>query len=114
MSLNTIINFRSTEEEKRLMIREAARRGATLSAFLTLLWEEDKDRRLNAFRMKNYVRMITRRLVKQGILKRTPCVFCGNPKVEAHHEDYLNPYKVRWLCRDCHCGVQKEEDHVKS
>ena len=30
------------------------------------------------------------------------CEICGNPKVDAHHDDYSRPRDVRWLCRAHH------------
>lgn len=40
--------------------------------------------------------------LKNGSLKKMPCVKCGNQKSEAHHEDYSKPLEVKWLCRPCH------------
>jgi hypothetical protein len=36
--------------------------------------------------------------IRDGRLKRMPCVICGNLKSEAHHEDYSKPLEVMWLC----------------
>lgn len=36
--------------------------------------------------------------IRDGRLKREPCEKCGIQFVEAHHEDYRQPLKVRWLC----------------
>lgn len=37
--------------------------------------------------------------IRRGIIKRGPCVECGTPKADAHHNDYLQPLEVVWLCR---------------
>lgn len=39
--------------------------------------------------------------IRSGILIQQPCEKCGN-KAEAHHDDYLKPLSVRWLCRKHH------------
>lgn len=49
--------------------------------------------------------------VRDGRLIRKSCERCGNPKSEAHHDDYGEPLIVRWLCRRCHerhhCDVRE-------
>ena len=40
--------------------------------------------------------------VRDGRLKREPCLFCGAEKVHAHHRDYSKPLDVLWLCPKCH------------
>lgn len=40
--------------------------------------------------------------VNRGKIKRDPCVECGNPKTEGHHEDYSKPLEVIWLCTKHH------------
>lgn len=40
--------------------------------------------------------------IKSGKLVREPCEVCGDEKVQARHDDYSNPLKVRWLCKKCH------------
>ena len=41
---------------------------------------------------------MVRRAIRLGRLVRKPCEVCGAAKVEAHHDDYLKPLDVRWLC----------------
>jgi hypothetical protein len=42
------------------------------------------------------------RAIKDGTIVRQPCEVCGNPKAVAHHDNYLRPLDVRFLCRSCH------------
>lgn len=49
-----------------------------------------------------------RRLFKQ------PCEVCGAKKVEAHHDDYSQPLKVRWLCRKHHGMVHRIDEERRS
>jgi hypothetical protein len=57
-------------------------------------------------RLKERCRSATRRMIKQGKLKVTPCE-CGSTDVQAHHTDYTRPDIVKWVCRECH---RKEHD----
>lgn len=36
--------------------------------------------------------------IRDGRIQRMPCEICGDPKSEAHHEDYRRPQHIRWLC----------------
>lgn len=36
--------------------------------------------------------------LRKGALVRECCEVCGETKTEAHHDDYLQPLRVRWLC----------------
>ena len=36
--------------------------------------------------------------VRDGKLKKEPCLACGDTKVQGHHEDYSRPLYVKWLC----------------
>jgi hypothetical protein len=40
--------------------------------------------------------------IRRGTLTRGPCETCGSEKVEGHHDDYLKPLDVRWLCKKHH------------
>lgn len=67
-------------------------------------WRSTPERRAwyAKYRKDNYnqnkakARNARRKLIKQ------PCEGCGGLKVEAHHNDYLKPLIVRWLCPPCH------------
>ena len=45
------------------------------------------------------------RAIRSGNLVRQPCEVCGEVKVQAHHDDYLKPLDVRWLCFKHHREV---------
>lgn len=46
--------------------------------------------------------------LRDGRLTRQPCA-CGNPKSQAHHDDYSKPLDVRWLCVKCHWAHHNAE-----
>lgn len=48
------------------------------------------------------VRTLTNFCIRNGLLTRNPCEVCGELKVDAHHDDYMRPLDVRWLCRKHH------------
>ena len=43
--------------------------------------------------------------IRRGDLFRSPCEVCGEDRVDAHHEDYSKPLKVRWLCKEHHATI---------
>jgi hypothetical protein len=50
--------------------------------------------------------------IKLGKIKRPKkCSDCGTKDVpiHAHHDNYDNPFEVKWLCRLCHCKLHKLE-----
>jgi hypothetical protein len=57
-------------------------------------WEKNRDR----LRVKERVKYS----LKVGKLVKTPCMVCGEVKVEGHHPDYSRPLEVVWLCRAHH------------
>ena len=47
--------------------------------------------------------------IRDGRLKRKPCVYCeSEERVQAHHKDYSKPLEVVWVCFKCH--RQKEHN----
>jgi hypothetical protein len=52
-------------------------------------------------KQKNAATRVGRAILK-GLMKRKPCVICGNVKSEGHHQDYDKPYDVVWLCPEHH------------
>jgi hypothetical protein len=46
--------------------------------------------------------LAVQRAVKAGELDKESCEVCGIEAVDAHHDQYDEPLKVRWLCRRHH------------
>jgi hypothetical protein len=40
--------------------------------------------------------------LRSGLLKKLPCLCCGESKVHGHHADYSRPLDVVWLCAKHH------------
>lgn len=72
-------------------IRLGARNRPNRGAASTSLWK-----------LKNDTRAATHTAIRKGLVTPTPCEKCGQPKAQAHHEDYSEPLRVTWLCLDCH------------
>ena len=51
---------------------------------------------------KAMARAVYNRERRAGRIDKLPCVVCGNPMSEAHHEDYTKPLNIIWLCRKHH------------
>ena len=51
---------------------------------------------------KDAARAKVAQAVKSGKLIRLPCLVCGDPNSQAHHEDYSKPLEVQWLCQHHH------------
>ena len=40
--------------------------------------------------------------LRRKLITRQVSEVCGDPETDSHHDDYLQPLKVRWLCRRHH------------
>lgn len=47
---------------------------------------------------KPKARSIACAAIRSGKLVRLPCRVCGNPKSQAHHDDYSKPLEVQFFC----------------
>ncbi len=47
------------------------------------------------------------RAIKSGKIKRQPCIVCGNPKSQGHHEKYSKPLEVQWVCQTHHLRLHQ-------
>ena len=66
-----------------------------------------KLRSITKYPLRHKCRQAFEHAVRAGVLRRGCCEFCGNTKTEGHHEDYNQPYQVRWLCRKHHIMVDR-------
>ena len=66
-----------------------------------------KSRSIAKHPLKHKCRLVYTAALRAGVLRRGCCEFYGDPKTEGHHEDYDQPYQVRWLCRKHHRLVDK-------
>lgn len=46
--------------------------------------------------------------IRDGKLFREPCEVCGELETHAHHDDYLKPLNVRWLCAAHHSQLHQK------
>jgi len=51
---------------------------------------------------KTRARQALQRAVLAGRVIKSPCILCGDVNSQAHHDDYLKPLDVEWLCFRCH------------
>jgi len=91
-------------------------------------WEKQKDRRREYHRLhraedsekdksrwgnekhKGGARNKLRNAVYAGKIKRpSNCEMCGEKlPVQGHHSDYNEPFRVLWLCKDCHARLDRK------
>lgn len=70
--------------------------------------EYSKKARLNNPE-KYKARYMLNSAVKSGVVKKEPCINCGDLKSEAHHENYNNPIDVIWVCRKHHLLIHNKK-----
>jgi len=62
-------------------------------------------------RAYRYARMIANKMIEFGFVARADrCQRegCTNPDpTEIHHDNYLRPRNIRFLCRECRCGIER-------
>lgn len=57
-----------------------------------------KRRYIEKNKKARMVHVIAGNAIRDGILKKKPCKYCGSLNVHAHHCDYDRPLDVMWLC----------------
>jgi hypothetical protein len=51
---------------------------------------------------KNHARQLVANAIRGHKLFRMPCEVCGDTQSEAHHDDYKQPFFIKWLCQFHH------------
>lgn len=51
---------------------------------------------------KRNVQSVLRSAIRTGKITRGVCAVCSKAKTDGHHEDYLKPLTVIWLCAQHH------------
>jgi len=78
-------------------------------------WKSDKYSRFKYLDPRaSAVQRKTRRAVAAGrLVKPKNCSKCGrtDKPIQAHHEDYSEPFKVTWLCTGCHADIHNAEKY---
>lgn len=100
---------RAREIERRKYERRKAKRPAKVPRPPALTMSERKRRYEDKHPLKAEARKIYRYALRMGRLEKQPCEVCGEFEVDGHHDDYLKPLEVRWLCRKHHA-----EHHQKA
>ena len=62
-------------------------------------------------RLRTNARAYLHMYVKRGKIVKSPCVVCGDEKVEACHEDYNKPLEVIWRCKKHRLQHQRIKKH---
>lgn len=70
------------------------------------LLKETRQKQDKKFPEKVRARANLNHHLKKGNIKKLPC-FCGETKVDAHHNDYSKPLEVIWFCRIHHIQLHK-------
>lgn len=61
-------------------------------------------------RIKHEARWRTKKAIKKGILKKGLCEICQSKNTQAHHDNYNEPLKIRWLCKKHHLQIHAKAE----
>lgn len=61
-------------------------------------WRARRRRRDPVEQAKGAARRLLRSALEMGKMTRKSCEVCGSTPAHGHHDDYLKPLDVRWLC----------------
>lgn len=85
---------------KKLIAKKKSRKKIKSTSLFIKKWRENNPLKVTAHR-RVYVAL------RNKTLSKSPCNECGNTNVQAHHEDYLKPLEVVWLCKEHHVDADK-------
>jgi len=103
---------RDSRERQRLHGKEIYERGKVIET------PEQRTRRMlrgkvhrEKYPLRYKARTCVNNALRRGAITKQPCK-CGNPKVQAHHEDYSKPLEIDWMCRRCHLTVHGKKPYT--
>jgi hypothetical protein len=75
------------------------------------------DAGIAAYKARNPLKRMAHILVNNAIagghITRQPCSICGDPKAQAHHDDYAKPLEIRWLCVKHHTQFHSDQRAIE-
>jgi|688.fasta_scaffold28174_11 hypothetical protein len=87
--------IRGRSEKRREKNRVYCREKRQMLAHYSSEWRKRNRQKANAHGRVN-------KAIKAGKLIKMPCEKCGSLNVHGHHDDYMKPLEVRWLCPKHH------------
>ena len=73
---------------------------AAIAALSSNIGDNSREKPEN--RVKIYAHRTVRYAIKTGKLAKQKCEICEKPNAFAHHDNYAQPLKVKWLCNFHH------------
>lgn len=70
-----------------------------------------RDKNRNMYPEKYKARYMLNNAIRLKKVIKKPCFECGNTDTHGHHEDYLKPLQVVWLCRQHHL-IKHNQLHI--
>jgi hypothetical protein len=88
---------------------------STASLLAALNSQREAKRRWREKNSKKYeCQVMTRKLLRAGIVVRQPCKVCGSRRSCAFHEDYSKPAEVIWLCHQHRKSAERNAGTLNS
>jgi hypothetical protein len=65
--------------------------------------DQHPDQERAARRFRHHVRTAWN---PKGRIYREPCFSCAHESSQAHHPDHAHPFRVVWVCNECHRDLE--------